>query len=65
MKITTGPLIQKYAAAIHTDSEEVRAWVDDYVNNAQQWDNLIAAEMYEASEVDRRESIRKYMEMES
>jgi len=43
----------------------VRAWVDDYVNNAQQWDNLIAAEMYEASEVDRRESIRKYMEMES
>lgn len=55
MKITKGPMLERFAQTFEIDLEEVIDWVNAYVNNPELFQNA------EKTERERLESIKKYI----
>lgn len=59
MKITKGPMLQRFADLIGVQAPSVIEWVNAYVNEPEQFHNR---EFIEATEKARFASIREYIE---
>lgn len=55
MKITRGPMLEKFANAFEVEIDEVVEWVNAYVNRPEEFKHA------ETTEKERFESIKKYI----
>lgn len=60
MKITKGPMLEKYARYFNVPIDEVVDWVNSYVNHPGDFHN---PELIEKTEAQRLESIKEYITM--
>lgn len=60
MKITKGPMLEKYARYFDVPIDEVVDWVNSYVNHPGDFHN---PELIEKTEAQRLESIKAYITM--
>jgi|GEM_PF-5394882 len=61
MKITQGPVTERYAAIFGLEISEVLAWIDGYINKPEGHQSLQSAGLYEPTEKDRAVSIMGYV----
>ena len=60
MKITRGPMLEKYARYFNVPIDEVVEWVNAYVNHPGDFHN---PELIEKTEAERMQSIKGYITM--
>lgn len=59
MKISKGPMLQRYSDVFGIPLEEVLAWVNGFVNHPEEYAPLVK---YEATEKERFESMKAYIQ---
>jgi hypothetical protein len=59
MKISSGPMLQRYATVFGMPIEQVVEWVNGYVNTPAEYAPLVK---YEPTEKERFESIKAYIQ---
>lgn len=60
MKITKGPMLEKYARYFNVPIDEVVDWVNSYVNHPGDFHN---PELIEKTEAERMQSLKGYITM--
>ena len=60
MRITQGPMLERFASVFDIPVDEVVEWVSAYVNTPETFENQ---HLIEKTEKERFASIRKYVEM--
>ncbi len=61
IKISAGPMVQRYAELFDVPVGEVVAWMSSYINEPANWQKLQELGLYEATEAERAESIKTYV----
>lgn len=64
MRITAGPMVQKYSERFEIPIDEVLAWMNAYVNSPDQFPRLVELEMIQPTAMERAEHIRAMIQDE-